>query len=269
MRRTVLGVLAATGLALTGAAHAADMPLKGPMIAPASWTGWYIGINGGGGWGSVSPSVTNVGPDSFFAAGNVSAVTANGSQHFHTSGALAGGQIGYLFQAGRAIMGFEVAADWTGFKGSASNGPTIYPVTSPSAFSWNLSGKSDWLVTVLGRFGLDMGSWYPYVTGGAAISHLTYSANFVDTYYPSNMTNTFSKDAVGWAIGAGAEARLNQRWMLRGEYLHIEFDHFSGLGPIACSAGVGLCATPANATTFSFNAKFREDLGRLALSYKF
>jgi len=268
MRRIVL---AAAVLALTGTAQAADMPLKAaPIAAPASWTGWYIGVNGGGAWGSVSPKVTNVGPDTFFAAVNVPVVTGNGSQHFHTSGALAGGQIGYLFQAGRAIIGFEVAGDWTDVKGSVSNGPTTYPSSVPTAnFSWNLSGKSDWLVTVLGRIGLDMGSWYPYVTGGAAFSHLVYTANFVDTYYPSNVTNRFGRDAVGLAIGAGAEVRLGQSWMLRGEYLHIEFDKISGNGVIACTAGVGLCGTPANATTFSFNAKFREDLGRVALSYRF
>jgi outer membrane immunogenic protein len=267
MRRVVL---AAAVLALSGTAQAADMPIKAaPMAAPAGWTGWYIGVNGGGGWGSVSPDVTNIGPNSFFAVANIPAVTGNGSQHFHTSGALAGGQIGYLFQAGRGIFGFEVAGDWTDIKGSVSNGPTTYTVTPGSTFSWNLSGKSDWLVTVLGRIGLDMGSWYPYVTGGAAFSHLVYSANFVDTFYPSNVTNRFGKDAVGWAIGAGAEMRLGQRWMLRGEYLHIEFDNVAGNGVIACTAGVGLCATPANATTFSYNVKFREDLGRAVLSYRF
>lgn len=265
MRRIVL---AAAMLALTGTAQAADMPLKAPPMG-ASWTGWYIGMNGGGAWGRVSPSVTDIGPDAFFAVGNVAAVTGNGSQPFNTSGGLVGGQIGYLFQAGRTILGFEVAGDWADIKGSVSNGPTLYPLNAPNNFSWNLSGKSDWLLTVLGRIGLDMGAWYPYVTGGAAISHLTYTANYVETFYPSNVTNSVSKDAVGWAIGGGAEVRLGQRWMLRGEYLHMEFDNISGNGIIACTAGVGVCATPANATTFSYNVKFREDLFRAALSYRF
>jgi hypothetical protein len=50
--------------------------------------------------------------------------------------------------------------------------------------------------------------------------------------------------------------------MLRGEYLHIEFDSVSGNGVIPC--GVVVCST-----TFSYNVKFREDLGRAVLSYRF
>src|SRR6202790_1412705 len=51
-------VLATAALALTGSAYAADMPLlkAPPMVAP-SWTGLYIGINGGGEWGRVDPGL--------------------------------------------------------------------------------------------------------------------------------------------------------------------------------------------------------------------
>jgi outer membrane immunogenic protein len=42
------------------AAHAADMPIKAPppMTAPAAvynWTGLYVGVNGGWGWGEHNP----------------------------------------------------------------------------------------------------------------------------------------------------------------------------------------------------------------------
>ena len=57
-------LLAAGLLALTGGAHAADLPVKAPpIVAPApSWTGWYIGVNGGGAWGTVNPSAADFGP---------------------------------------------------------------------------------------------------------------------------------------------------------------------------------------------------------------
>jgi outer membrane immunogenic protein len=212
--------------------------------------------------------VRDIGPDGFFAPGNVPAVTANGSQSFNMSGGLAGGQIGYLFQAGRAIFGVEASLDWTNLRGSVSNGPTVYPVTPGSVFSWNLRSSSNYLATFLGRAGFDMGTWYPYVTGGAAVAGLKYSTNYVDTFYPSNVTSLFSNDAVGWAVGGGAEWRVSQNWMLRGEYLHIEFDGFGGNGPIACTPGVGNCVV-GNVTTFLYNARFKEDLGRVALSYRF
>jgi outer membrane immunogenic protein len=264
-------LLAAAVLMCAGGAYAADMPLKAPPVAPPAptWTGWYIGINGGGSWGSVATSATNVGPNSFFALGNIPAVLAGATQGLDTSGGLAGGQIGYLYQAGPTIVGLEAAFDWSGLRGSLSNGPTPYPVTPGSTFAWNLSAKQDWLFTFLGRVGPDAGMWYPYLTGGVAVAHQTYTANYVDTFYPSNITNTFSKDAAGWVLGGGAEARLADHWLLRGEFLYMQFGGFGGNGPIACTAGVGVCGVPAAMTTFGFGATFREGVGRVALSYKF
>jgi outer membrane immunogenic protein len=267
-------LLTATALlACLTAAHAADMPVKAAPMAPppATWTGFYIGINGGGAWGSVDPRAVDVGPfpDGFFAPGNIAAVQAGGSQSFNTSGGLAGGQIGFLYQGGQTIFGVEASFDWTNLNGSASNGPTPYPVTPTAAFSWNLNGKSDWLATFTGRVGLDMGSWYPYVTAGAALAHLKYNTTYIDTFYPSTSVNNFSRDSLGWVLGAGAETRVWDHWMLRAEYLHMDFADVGGNGVIACTAGVGNCATPANRTNFNFNAHFTEDVVRAALSYRF
>jgi|HubBroStandDraft_6_1064221.scaffolds.fasta_scaffold52143_2 outer membrane immunogenic protein len=252
-------------------AMAADMSVKAmPAPAPvASWTGFYIGINGGGAWGSVDPSVRDIGPDSFFAGANVPAVTTNGSQSFNMSGGLAGGQLGYLFQAGRAVLGVEASFDWSSLKGTAANGPTVYPVTAPTTFSWNLRGSSDFMATFLGRIGFDMGQWYPYLTGGAAVARLKYTASYIDTFYPSISNNSFASTQVGWVVGGGAEWRVTQNWMLRGEYLHTEFDSFGGNGLIACTPGVGNCVGAGFSTTFAFNNKFKEDLGRILLSYRF
>ena len=85
MKRLVLASLGALAVVtMMGAANAADlprrhaMPTKAPMYeAPYNWTGFYVGINGGGGWGhsnwdaygtglnptaasSAAPSVTTI-----------------------------------------------------------------------------------------------------------------------------------------------------------------------------------------------------------------
>jgi outer membrane immunogenic protein len=247
------------------------MPLKAPAaaMAPApSWTGWYFGINGGGVWGKTDPSVTDIGPDSFFAFANVPAVVANGSQSFRNSGGLAGAQIGYLVQTGPAIVGLEVGLDWMGLKGSTSNGPTVYPVNAPTTFSWNLQGQSSFVATFLGRVGYDMGVWYPYVTAGAAVATLKYNATYTDTFYPSVSTVSLNQTKAGVALGGGVEWRIAQHWLLRGEYLYMKFDNVSGNGQIACTPGVGLCAAGGNSTTFAYNVSFAENVGRLALSYQ-
>jgi opacity protein-like surface antigen len=83
----------------------------------------------------------------------------------------------------------------------------------------NLQAKQDWLFTFLGRVGVGMGTWYPYLTGGLAVTHEKYSANFLNTFYPTNNTFTFDGTTAGWALGAGAEFRVSDHWLLRGEYL--------------------------------------------------
>jgi len=264
-------LIAAATLAVASSAFAADMPMKAPaaVVAPApTWTGWYIGINGGGVWGNTKPSVTDIGPDGFFATANVPAVVANGSQNFHNSGGLIGAQIGYLYQTGPVILGLEVGADWMGLKGSTSNGPTVYPVTPPSTFSWNLEGKSDFLATFLGRVGYNMGAWYPYVTGGLAVANFKYNATYTDTFYPSVSTVSLSQTKAGYALGGGVEWRVAPHWLLRGEYLYMSFDKVSGNGQIACTSGVGNCAIGGNSTTFAYNVRFTENVARIALGYQ-
>lgn len=266
----LIALAAAALLVGLNGASAADLPFKAPPTAPPpSWTGFYIGINGGGGWGSAAPRASDIGPDSFFNILNVPAVTAGAAQDFKTSGGLAGGQIGYLYQQGWAIVGVEASFDWTNVGGSASNGPTRYPANPTTGFSWNLNAKSDWIATITARVGYDMGSWYPYITGGAAVSHLGYSTTYIDTFYPSTSVNSISRDSLGWVLGAGAEMRVWQNWMLRAEYLHMDFDDVNGTGLIACTAGTGNCGTPANMTTFRFNTRFKEEVVRAALSYRF
>ena len=268
MKSTIL--TAAVILMCVTGVRAADMPLKAaPAAPPPTWTGFYIGINGGGAWGTVDPHARDIGPDSFFAGGNVPAVLFGGSQSINTSGALAGGQIGYLYQSGPVILGVEASFDWTNLNGSTTSGPTVYPVTPPSTFSWNLNGKSDWVATFTGRIGPDMGSWFPYITGGAAVAHLKYSTTYIDTFYPSTSVNNFSRDSLGWVLGGGIETRFWQHWMLRGEYLHMEFASPGGVGRIACTPGVGNCVGAGFSTNFLMNAHFTEDVVRAALSYKF
>ncbi len=97
MKRILLAgaSLLAFGLA---AAQAADIPARMPAKAPVyvapvyNWTGPYIGINGGGGWG-------------------------NGM-----SGGLVGATLGYNVQAGSLVYGIEGDIDWTNIRGSGPCG---------------------------------------------------------------------------------------------------------------------------------------------------
>jgi len=102
-------VLVSAGLALgllvaAQGARAADLsvaPLyKAPPAAgPAyNWSGFYLGVNGGGGWG-----------DSHW----------QGIGRVDTSGGQAGGTAGYNWQFGQGVFGLEGDIDWSGVKGSS------------------------------------------------------------------------------------------------------------------------------------------------------
>ncbi|MFZ0609669.1 MAG: outer membrane protein [Xanthobacteraceae bacterium] len=139
-----------TGIsAIAGAASAADLArpvpapyyTKAPAFAPPySWTGFYLGINGGGAFGSSSWDST-------------------GSRDI--SGGLVGGTLGYNYQFGQAVVGVEGDIDWADINGTTSN-----------ACPGGCKTSDTWLSTVRGRLGYAADRFMPYVTGGAAFGDI-------------------------------------------------------------------------------------------------
>jgi outer membrane immunogenic protein len=89
---------------LSGSAMAADLSLrppvhtKAPTMAPRyNWTGLYIGINGGAGWGASHFDFPRLG-------------TTTGD--FSTSGGFVGGTIGVNWQTSNLVFGVEGDGDW-------------------------------------------------------------------------------------------------------------------------------------------------------------
>jgi outer membrane immunogenic protein len=147
MKRLFLAV--ASVAALTTAAAAADLPArpapqtyyKAPAyVAAYNWTGFYIGINGGGGFGR-------------------SAWDPTGS--FNTSGGLVGGTVGYNYQFGQAVAGLEGDVDWADIKGTTTSNCPLGCKTSDS-----------WLATVRGRLGYAADRFLPFITGGGAFGDI-------------------------------------------------------------------------------------------------
>ena len=135
--------------ALTGTAAAADLP---PRMAPQpyykapaevqvyNWTGFYIGINGGGGWGNSAWDTTG---------------------GFDTSGGLVGGTIGYNWQMGTWVLGVEGDIDWADING-----------TTNTACPFGCKTTDKWLSTVRGRLGYAADRFMPFITGGAAFGDI-------------------------------------------------------------------------------------------------
>src|SRR5262245_33650094 len=108
MRHFLLASVAAAAIALATtpqAAVAADLAVKAPPIVPVfSWTGVYVGVNLGVGWGRKNWSDPFPPP----VAGD----------QLNIGGAIAGGQIGFNYQVGAAVWGLEADADWANIQGT-------------------------------------------------------------------------------------------------------------------------------------------------------
>nr|WP_247983986.1 hypothetical protein [Bradyrhizobium sp. 186] len=97
--------LLAVASVVLGAAsvHAADLAAhytKAPVMAPAyNWTGFYVGANVGGQWGSSNPNTSTVyDPFGYFFTTSVPAVNAVGAQHVSSSSVTGGFTAGYNWQ---------------------------------------------------------------------------------------------------------------------------------------------------------------------------
>ncbi|MEP7031273.1 MAG: outer membrane protein [Pseudolabrys sp.] len=188
--RWMRAAIAAMGLLVSGAlANAADLPrpgYKAPLYsAPAymNWSGFYIGLNAGYGFGTSNWTSPGFSPD------------------FQPKGFIAGGTIGYNFQTGSWVWGLEGDFDYSGMKGTNDT------VCAPSCET-----KNTWLGTGRVRLGYaGWNGWLPYITGGAAIGNLTIAQGA-----------SFSKTKVGWTAGAGLEYALLSNWSVKGEYLYVD-----------------------------------------------
>jgi outer membrane immunogenic protein len=193
MRKIVItGSCAVSMIIGAGVAFGADiaprnMPAKAPVYAPIyNWSGFYAGINGGGGWGNS----------------NFSAPFASGT--LKPSGALIGGTLGYNWQMGQAVLGIEGDIDWSNIRGSA-------PCAATSCET-----RNSWLSTVRGRLGYAADRFMPYITGGLAVGDIRTSVAGVGS---ANTTNA------GWTIGGGLEAAIAPRITGKIEYLYVDLGH--------------------------------------------
>ncbi len=190
-------------------------------IPYAIWSGFYIGANGGYAWGNGGSLAEDVQCSPRICPAGLSTAKSD----FTQSGGLGGGQIGYNWQRGGIVYGFEADIQAADVKGSATVVPLLHTTASASA-------ALDWFGTVRGRLGvpvLDRGLLY--VTGGFAYGEvedkLTASSSFANAF-----TGSQSKVAIGYTVGGGFEYAFGPEWSLKGEYQYID------LGPMGFSGRV-------------------------------
>ena len=211
MRRIMLTALMA---GVASGALAADLPTyKSPPPPPAyappafTWTGFYIGVNGGFGFSDT-----------------------DNASFGHVSGGLVGGTVGYNWQMGQFVLGYEGDIDWSGVRGSN------FAYTLPGGFG---SDKltTDWMVTERARLGYAVDRTLFFVTGGYA--GIETHGSFFDSFGNSGTQSAWQN---GGVVGAGIEYAFTNNISLKGEYLYMPTfsrSYFAGT-PDATSTGLGI-----------------------------
>jgi outer membrane immunogenic protein len=206
-------------------AAAADLGVryKAPpaaVVAAPSWSGFYLGVQGGYSWVDSDTGYDN--PE--FAA---LLAERDGSLSSSPKGGFGGVHAGYNIQSGNVVFGLY---------GDISFGRVRSDITDvlgmiDGSTGDHLETNSDWFGTVRGRLGyLANPALLLYATGGFAFTHVKVRSVDYDPQGPVSILNT-SANLNGWTVGAGLEYKVAPSWSVRAEYLYTDLgDHtyFSG-----------------------------------------
>jgi len=247
--KKILFAVSAVALALSaGSAMAADLPSRKeapiyiPPPPPPMWTGFYAGLNIGGGWGDnggstgysayydpkfaigaqptafsffpLPPGFKPVGPANLF-------LLPNGNSLGTAGGVVGGAQVGYNYQFNQFVIGVETDFQGSSISGGVNNNAQSL-ITSPY-YNTRAAGSEflapigalagantslEWFGTVRGRVGyLFLPTLLIYGTGGFAYGQ-------VDAF-------GFSNTATGWTAGGGVEWMFAPNWSAKAEYLYV------------------------------------------------
>lgn len=245
-----------------------------------NWTGNYIGAYAGWAWARshastiVDCSFDPFGDNYMCDSGDMTnglAVGASGTGWMSANTFIYGVQAGHNWQNEHWVYGFEADFGSFNLRGSRQSSG-LYPddfngnVSMVDNYTIGTGFSTTWLITARGRYGWttdnvwrEHDSLWIYATGGLALTDLHVSFNFIDDEGATG-NGSASRTLLGYAIGAGLEYKLNNRWSVKAEYLHLGFGHVCASGLIIGSGGY--------ANGISTCADLTADLARLGLNYK-
>ena len=205
MHKYALGIATIAGLIGTPAL-AADLPsrpapvYKASAIVPPvwSWTGLYLGLEGGWGWGGED-----------FTDNSATGIPPGTAINQQPTGEIFGGIFGYRYQTGQFVFGVEGTAAWANLRDAVSPSATVTD-----------NFKLHSLYTATGQVGWAFNQALPYLKGGWAGSSV--NTSIVTT--AGGLASQTQTDN-GWTVGAGLDYAILQNLVLGVEYDHIDLNY--------------------------------------------
>jgi outer membrane immunogenic protein len=240
-RRVAAAAVAVSVLSAPALAADLRLPAKAAPIPPVpafSWTGLYVGANGG--WGSSRNCWDLVPPTPVPPA-------LLGPEGCHdATGAVAGGQIGYRWQTGTVVFGLEAQGNWADLNGSNISLP--FPATTNRS-------RIEAFGLFTGQIGWAVQNTLFYVKGGGAVTNGRFR-------YTDNATATVLGAANdtrwGATAGVGLEFGLAPNWSVAVEYDHLFMQNrtFDFTSPAGAYAGTVATRQDVDLVTARLNYRF-------------
>lgn len=212
MKHLAVASLIVVGQVATTAINAADLHPSEPPSAPAqvltapyNWTGFYLGGHGGG--ARVEDRATAVSTNPLIISSTINSVTSNS--------ALGGGQVGFNYQVGIAVVGVEADASWT--RTTESTG--VQPL-GPGGLV-NTTRNISWLGTATARVGVAWDNVLLYAKPGVAGMNARYTSDILEAGVSKRQG--VSDRRIGWTAGGGIEVGFYGGWSGKVEYAYLDF----------------------------------------------
>ncbi|WP_027575348.1 outer membrane protein [Bradyrhizobium sp. WSM1743] len=246
MNKILFSAISAMALVLSAPASAADLAARPYTKAPApavaaiyDWSGFYIGINGGGGtshkcWDFVTP---------------VTGVLGEGCHN--ATGGTVGGQAGYRWQSANWVFGLEGQGNWADFSGD-----NVSPLTGLRDRS-----KINAFGLLTGQVGYAWNNVLLYVKGGGAVVGDRYRSYDLATGLEFDRAN---ETRWGATVGAGIEFGFAPNWSVGFEYDHI----FLGNRTINFTGSGNFGIAPLGVVTRSERISQDVDIGLIRVNYR-
>lgn len=208
----------ATGLAaiavLPSAGHAQQRfePGRSP------WGGFYVGVQGGYGWGKTDVVESPDNPVAYNGAGN--------AWSYDAEGMLGGAHVGLDWESQRLILGLETSVGYVAINGDA-------PDPASAGLDTVAMRGDGYYVDITGRIGFGPGNTLYYMKGGLALADLNLSVEDACAGGGCSAATVAAQDdglQSGWTMGVGVAYAFSPRLSMRLEYAYYDFNEITVTG---------------------------------------